>query len=223
MYSFPSASHNRAPAARSTTMGSPPTARNARTGLFTPPTRTSVARRKISSERGCSVLTGFGALIDFICSGNLKLAGFQPTREVLCVIGEHYARTRAMNASHNLEPDSLFIGPSIRGGRFHHGKFPAHVIRANGDVERLPDAMNDVQIRERRLHHNHVGALGEIEFNFTNRFPRVGRIHLVAAAVAGLRRRLRCLAERSIESRARFRRVAHDGDVFKAGAVESLA
>src|SRR5258706_11981086 len=186
MYSFPSASHNRAPAARSTTMGSPPTARNARTGLFTPPTRTSVARRKISSERERSVLTCFGALIDFICSGNLKLAGFQPTREVLCMVGEHNARARSMNSGHNLEHDSLFIDPSICGGRFHHGKFPAHVIRANGNVERLPDAMNDVQILKRRLHHNHVGALGEIEFNLTNRFPRVGRIHLVSAAVTVL-------------------------------------
>src|SRR5258706_7423750 len=124
MYSFPSASHNRAPAARSTTIGSPPTARNARTGLFTPPTRTSVARRKISSERGCSVLTCFGALIGFICSGNLKLAGFQPAREVFRVIGEHDTRAGAMNAGHNFEHDPLFIDPAICGGRFHHGEFP---------------------------------------------------------------------------------------------------
>ena len=39
MYSRPSTSQRREPSARSMTSGVPPTARNARTGLFTPPTR----------------------------------------------------------------------------------------------------------------------------------------------------------------------------------------
>src|SRR5260221_11170819 len=37
MYSLPSAPTRRAPKARCTNTGCPPTARNARTGLFTPP------------------------------------------------------------------------------------------------------------------------------------------------------------------------------------------
>src|ERR1700688_1655560 len=53
MYSRPSASQRREPAARSTINGVPPTARNARTGLFTPPTRIFFARSKSSAEREC--------------------------------------------------------------------------------------------------------------------------------------------------------------------------
>src|ERR1700728_624512 len=50
MYSLPSASHTREPAARSMISGSPPTARKARTGLFTPPTRIFCARSKSSED-----------------------------------------------------------------------------------------------------------------------------------------------------------------------------
>src|SRR5579863_8760454 len=50
MYSRPSASHNRDPCARSITSGEPPTARNARTGLFTPPIRMFLARSNNSLD-----------------------------------------------------------------------------------------------------------------------------------------------------------------------------
>src|SRR6185437_11942337 len=50
MYSRPSVSQRREPFARSMISGAPPTARNARTGLFTPPTRIFSARAKRSLE-----------------------------------------------------------------------------------------------------------------------------------------------------------------------------
>src|SRR5271170_621493 len=50
MYSCPSASKTREPRARSMMSGSPPTARKARTGLLTPPTRIFSARAKRSEE-----------------------------------------------------------------------------------------------------------------------------------------------------------------------------
>src|ERR1044072_6544504 len=46
MYSLPSTSQSREPAARRTKKGSPPTARKARTGELTPPGVTAAARRK---------------------------------------------------------------------------------------------------------------------------------------------------------------------------------
>src|SRR5439155_13331804 len=51
MYVRPSTSVRRAPAARATKKGVPPTARNARTGEFTPPGSTAFARSKSSCER----------------------------------------------------------------------------------------------------------------------------------------------------------------------------
>src|SRR5256884_196438 len=50
-YVLPSTSVSREPAARATKKGVPPTARNARTGEFTPPGSTAFARSKSSSER----------------------------------------------------------------------------------------------------------------------------------------------------------------------------
>src|SRR5690606_784154 len=58
MYSFPSTSHKRAPAPRSTKNGSPPTARNARTGELTPPGKSSSARANRSEDPGFIGLAG---------------------------------------------------------------------------------------------------------------------------------------------------------------------
>ncbi len=49
-YPFPSASNRYAPSARTTNGGCPPTARNARTGEFTPPGKYPSARRSSSSD-----------------------------------------------------------------------------------------------------------------------------------------------------------------------------
>src|SRR6185437_526724 len=51
MYSRPSVSQRREPFARSMISGAPPTARNARTGLFTPPTRIFPARAAMADDR----------------------------------------------------------------------------------------------------------------------------------------------------------------------------
>src|ERR1700720_4662093 len=137
MYSFPSASHRRAPAARSTMIGSPPTARNARTGLFTPPTSTSAARRNISSERGLCILTSFGEFI-VACGRTIKIfasAILQPTRSVFRVIGEHDVCPGPINTCQNLQRDSLFLDPAVRGSRLHHGIFAADIICPDGNAE----------------------------------------------------------------------------------------
>src|SRR4051794_22742733 len=52
MYSAPSSPKTRAPAAREMKMGSPPTARKARTGLLTPPGITARARSKRALDWG---------------------------------------------------------------------------------------------------------------------------------------------------------------------------
>src|SRR5580704_9064616 len=113
MYSLPSASHNRAPAARSTTIGSPPTARKARTGLFTPPTRTSVARRKISRERGRSGLTIFGELI-VIRECERRSTVLQPACHVLRVIGKNDTGAGTLDSGQYLKDDPLLLDPTVR-------------------------------------------------------------------------------------------------------------
>src|SRR5438477_10792133 len=55
MYSWPSTSQTRAPLARSTKNGCPPTARKARTGEFTPPGIYLSASAKSCSDLDCEI------------------------------------------------------------------------------------------------------------------------------------------------------------------------
>ncbi len=63
---------------------------------------------------------------------------------------------------------------------------------------------DDVQVGHRGLHHHDVGAFVDVDLDFAQRFLDVGRVHLVAAPVAELRRGFGRLAERPVEARAAF-------------------
>src|SRR5712692_7608317 len=104
------------------TSGVPPTARKARTGLFTPPTRISWARRNISSERGR----------EDRFTGALRgaLTGFQPAGHILGVIGEHDAGAGAVDCRQNLQHAALLVKPAVARRGFHHGVFAADVVRS---------------------------------------------------------------------------------------------
>src|SRR5581483_2063803 len=83
MYSFPSTSQMRAPFARSTKNGSPPTLRNARTGEFTPPGIIFCAAAKSSDEREFTSKLEAGAGIEPANRGfaDLGLTTWLPRRK----------------------------------------------------------------------------------------------------------------------------------------------
>src|ERR1700681_2038823 len=70
MYYFPSASQIRAPSPRAATTGSPPTPRNARTGEFTPPGKSSRARAMISADRTLATVAADRHLLDWKLAGD---------------------------------------------------------------------------------------------------------------------------------------------------------
>src|SRR5712691_4226911 len=112
--------------------GSPPTKRNARTGLFTPPTSTLSARSKISRERLRSRFNlGCVALMLF----SIKLSRLQPACDVLGVVGQQDIRSRAPNPGENLQHHALFIQPAVLRSGFHHGVFSAHVVRSDRNIK----------------------------------------------------------------------------------------
>ena len=84
-------------------------------------------------------------------------------------------------------------------------------------------ARDQVAVGERRLDHHHVGALLHVEQRLAHRLAPVGRVHLVAAAVAERRRRAGRLAERPVEGRGELRRVGEDRRFGEALGVELLA
>ena len=75
----------------------------------------------------------------------------------------------------------------------------------------LPHRPHHVEVGQRRLHHQHVGALGLVQRGFQQRLADVGRVHLVLPPVAERRRAVGGLAERPVEGAGVLHRVAQDG------------
>ncbi len=76
---------------------------------------------------------------------------------------------------------------------------------------------------QRRLDHQRVRALLEVELALAQRLAGVGGIHLIAAPVAERRCRFRRLAEWPVEGRGGLGRVGHDGHVVEAVGVQRAA
>src|SRR4051812_39696356 len=88
MYSLPSTSQIRAPSPRAATTGSPPTARNARTGELTPPGNSSRARAIISSERTLATVAADRHLPDWkltMRAAPLRRGGRQSDTDQRCL------------------------------------------------------------------------------------------------------------------------------------------
>src|SRR5258708_11359717 len=112
--------------------GSPPTDRNARTGLFTPPTSIFSARSKISRERLRSRFNRGCAVLMFL---SIKLARLQPACGVLGMVGKNDFRSGALHARENLQYDSLFIQPALLRRGFHHGVLSTDVVSPHRNIE----------------------------------------------------------------------------------------
>src|SRR5262249_4631464 len=126
----------------------PPTERNARTGLFTPPTSTCSARLKISAERALLLL---GEVCGVLIEGLLVALRLQPFRKVFGVVSQNNIGPCALNTGQDFEDRPFFVQPTLLRRCFYHGIFPAHVVCADGNIESFAHGSNNVKIRQRRL------------------------------------------------------------------------
>ena len=110
----------------------------------------------------------------------------------------------------------------VAGGcrRLDHRVLAADVVGGERHRRVVLDAADQVEVGQRRLDHDDVGALLDVEPRLAHRLVAVGRVHLVAAAVAERGRRVGGLAERPVEGRGELRRVRHDRGVGEAFVVE---
>ena len=67
-----------------------------------------------------------------------------------------------------------------------HRVFARHLIGEGGHAEAFLHPPHQIQIGHAGLDHHHVGALVEVQRHFAQGLVAIGRIHLVAALVAGL-------------------------------------
>src|SRR5579859_7400003 len=152
-----------------------------------------------------------------------KLAVVEPAGGLLGVIGEEDGGAGALDAGQDFEDYAFFVKPAFGYGGFDHGVFAADVVGAYRDIEFVADGADDVEVGEGGLDHDHVRAFFQIQGDFFQGFAGVGGIHLVAAAVAELRRGLRGFAERAVKAGAVFCGVGKNGDIFEFVLVELFA
>ena len=166
-----------------------PTARIARTGELTPPGISSLGAAR----------------------AELGPRASEPPRQLLRPVRDDESAPARLIAVRRLERGRALV--EVPGAR--RPPSPSRTRRetlyaATGQSKRSRTARMHVEVRQRRLDHQHVGALGEVELALAQRLAHVRRIHLVAAAVAERRRRLGDLAERPVEGRGVLRRVRDD-------------
>ena len=122
-----------------------------------------------------------------------------PSRGVLGVVGDDDVRPGAADRGQRLDRGGALVDPAVRRGGLEHRVLAADVVGGDRRAGRVLDAADHVEVRQRGLDHHHVGALLEVELGLAHGLVGVGAVHLVAAAVAELGRRLRGLAERPVE------------------------
>ena len=104
-----------------------------------------------------------------------------------------------------------------------HRILAADLVGGHGDVEGVAHLSDDVEVRQRGLDHDHIGAFLDVERHLAQGFAGVGRVHLVAAPVAELRRRVGSVTEGPVETRSVLGGVAENGRVLETVDVERLA
>ena len=125
-------------------------------------------------------------------------------------VGDDEVGAGALDRRQRLERSLPLVEESLRRGRLDHRVLAGDVVRGERKVEALARRTDHVEVGKRRLDHQHVGALGDVQLALAQRLADVRGIHLVAAAVAERRRRLGGLAERPVERRGVLGRVRDD-------------
>ena len=165
---------------------SSPTPRIARTGELTPPGIRPSARCQSSDRTQSHEANSFAQYV------KIEVGAGAPDR------------------GQRLDRGGTLVEVARRGGGLHHRVLPAHVVGRERQVEAVAHGAKHVEVRKRGLHHQHVGAFGDVELAFAQRLAHVAGVELVAAPVAERGRRVGDVAERPVERRRVFRRVRHD-------------
>ena len=102
----------------------------------------------------------------------------------LGVVGDDRVGTRAADRGQRLERRGPLVEPAVLSGGLEHRVLARDMVGGEGCAGGVLDPADHVEVGKRGLDHEHVGALVEVELRLADRLEHVGRIHLVAAAVA---------------------------------------
>src|SRR5215213_3948247 len=171
--SFPSTSWRYGPLALLMNRGVPPTDRNARTGEFTPPGVTVRARSKAASLRtvaaaGRTVISSAPCVCDRV-----------PRRPIECPVAQDQIRASAPDGGQRLLDRRLPIDPAVGSRGLYHGVLTGDVVCRYRQIDSLADRTYHIEVAERRLDHDNVGTLLDVEGHLAKCLTNVGRILLV--------------------------------------------
>ena len=91
------------------------------------------------------------------------------------------------------------VDPALRAAALTMANSPLTLYAATGTPKRSLTRRMMSRYGQGRLDHDDVGPFGQVERDLAQGLVAVGRVHLVAAAVAELRRRFGGVAERTVE------------------------
>src|SRR5271165_4689299 len=144
---------------------------------------------------------------------------FQPSCHIERVVCENHVDPGAFEAGQGFQDDPALVDPAAEGGGLDHGVLARDVVGRHRDVEGVLDAAGDVEVGQGRLDHDTVGTLRQVKGDLADRLVAVGRVHLVAAAIAKAGGTFGRVAERPVIAAGELGGVGHDRDVCEAGAV----
>ena len=112
----------------------------------------------------------------------------------------------------------------LRAAALDHRILSAHLIGHDRHVHGAPDGRDDVQVCGRRLDHDHVGALLDVELDFVQGLIHAaGGVHLIRPTIAERGRGVGRVAKRAVERAGVFHRVREHGNIRKTGRIEAAA
>src|SRR4051794_5852525 len=203
----PSSVSTYAPSPRAAKSGSSrPTDRIARTGELTPPGITFCARCQRAVRTSGPIRK------------SRRVPGLEPARELLRPVRDHDVGARPTDRRQRLDRRRALVDVARRSRRLEHRVLARHAVRGERQLEALAHRAHDVEVRQRRLDHQHIRALRDVELALAERLADVAGIHLVPPAVAERRHRAGGVAKRPVERRGVLGRVGDDRRVGELGS-----
>ncbi len=144
----------------------------------------------------------------------------KPFGGLLGPVGDDHVRARPADRGQALHDRGLAVDVARGRGGLQHRVLAADAVGGHRQVGGLLDAVQHVEVGERRLDHEHVGALLHVQQRLAHRLVGVGRVHLVAAPVAERGRGVGGLAERPVEGGGVLGRVGDDRRVLEVLGVQ---
>src|SRR5687767_10862835 len=116
------------------------------------------------------------------------------------MVADDLVRTGALDRGEDLHRHASLVDPTGSTRRANHGVFAADVVRGDRHVKPLARPGDDVEVRHGRLDEQRVGPLTQVGLHFRPGLAGVGRVYLMATAVAKRRRRLRGFTEWAVKT-----------------------